>query len=99
GDEAPAIPPEVAERVGQRPRRGALPRPRRDALAPRHAARRTAAMKRRTLSASFRPGVASTPELTSTAYGLTTAIARATVSGVSPAARITCGSTGRAASI
>src|SRR5262249_51288705 len=64
---------EVALRVGQRLHRTAF----------------ASAMKRRTLSGSFLPGCASTPETTSTACGLTMSTARATLSGVSPPERIT----------
>ena len=42
-----------------------------------------------TLAGSFRPGAASTPELTSTPHGRATRTASPTVSGVSPADRIT----------
>src|SRR5207249_10551546 len=49
-----------------------------------HRAPFASAMKRRTLSGSFLPGRASTPEFTSTANGWTTATARATLPGVSP---------------
>src|SRR5207248_1478138 len=70
--EAPAEAPEVAGGVGQR----------------LHRAPFASAMKRCTLSGSFLPGLASTPELTSTAYGWTTLIAPATLSGVRPPDRM-----------
>ena len=76
-------------RSGRRGRLGRLthgrPRRRRRPAAAARAAR----MKRSTLAGSFRPGVASTPELTSTPHGRATRTASPTVSGVSPADRIT----------
>src|SRR5262249_3723254 len=53
-----------------------------------HLAPLASATNRHTLSGSLRPGCASTPEFTSTAYGCAVATARATFSGVRPAARM-----------
>src|SRR5262249_3003573 len=71
--EAPAEATEVTLRVGQRLHRTPF----------------ASGMNRRTLSGSFLPGRASTPEFASTACGRTISTARATFSGVSPPERIT----------
>src|SRR5204862_7522396 len=65
-DEAPAEAAEMPGRVGER---GGVGRADRHALSP--ATDLAAATKRRSLAASLAPGRASTPELTSTAYGFT----------------------------
>src|SRR5439155_1416846 len=71
-DEAPPEAPEAAVTVGERGHRTPF----------------ASATNRHTLSGSLRPGSASTPELTSTAYGRAVATARATFSGVRPAERM-----------
>ena len=83
GNEAPTEAAEVAGRVGQR---GGVGSARAHALS--RDADLAAATKRRTLSGSFVPGLASTPEFTSTPYGFTMAIDWATFSGVRPPDRI-----------
>src|SRR5207247_566039 len=69
---APPEAPEAAVTVGERGHRTPF----------------ASATNRHTLSGSLRPGSASTPELTSTAYGRAVATARATFSGVRPAERM-----------
>src|SRR5207245_6980757 len=71
-DEAAPEAPEAALTVGERGHRTPF----------------ASATNRHTLSGSLRPGSASTPELTSTAYGRAVATARATFSGVRPAERM-----------
>src|SRR5262249_543444 len=82
GNEAAAEPPEMAAGVGQRGRVESRIR-----HADGSSIALAAVTKQRSFSGSFFPGRASTPESTSTAYGLVSRTAARTVSGVSPPER------------